>query len=212
VHGDPGSLSLGQRQNILDEFVRRYSDGGWRGFRLPSDQLRRIASPELGSLIKRSWGSRPENREVRELLLDLIAMGPVPSGIGFASKTAVDCDEELNLRIDAIRTLAACGATPQLRRISLQMLAKPAHWPPKLIAAVLPELFPLVIDEDALITLLERQESRSSDGYEWTLRSIVADDAKVWDRAVFRRKLTRIVKEGASPGASWHEVQSRYRD
>jgi len=216
MHGDPGSLSLEQRRSLISTFVRRYGDGGWRGFRLPADQLRRIASPELGTLIKDSWGSKPENREVRELLLDLIEMGPVPSGVGIAFKTACDRNEEQHLRIYATRALVACGALQRLKTIAIQMLTKPTLWPAKLISAVLPQLFPLVLNEDELITLLERHESRglrgTSDGYEWALRGIVSEESKAWDRFSVRRRLTQLIKEGSKPGASWHEVQSRYRD
>jgi hypothetical protein len=216
MHGDPGSLSLGQRRALISAFVRRYGDGGWRGFRLPADQLRRIASPELSALIKDSWGSKPENREVRELLLDLIEMGPVPSGVGIAFKTACDRNEEQHLRIYATRALVACGALQRLKTITTQMLTKPTLWPAKLISAVLPQIFPLVLNEDELITLLERHESRglrgNSDGYEWALRGIVSEESKAWDRFSVRRRLTQLIKEGCKPGASWHEVQSRYRD
>lgn len=216
MHGDPGSLGLGQRRAIIGEFVRRYSNGGWRGFRLPADQLRRIASPELGVLIEASWGAKPENREVRELLLDLIGMGPVPSGIGIAFKTACDANEEQHLRIDAIRALVACGAVKQLKKIAAQMLSKPKDWSARLISAVLPKLFPLVLSENELITLLERHESRglrgTSDGYDWALRTIVAEEQETWDRMSLRRRLAHLIKGGTTRAASWHEVQSRYQD
>ncbi len=216
MHGDPGSLSLGQRRSLISAFVRRYGDGGWRGFRLPSDQLRRIASPELGALIKDSWGSKPENREVRELLLDLIEMGPVPSGVGIAFKTACNKNEEQHLRICATRALVACGASQRLKTIAIQMLTNPALWPAKLISAVLPQLFPFVFNEHELITLLQRHESRglrvNSDGYEWALRGILSDGSKAWDRVSVRKKLTHLIQEGAKPGVSWHDVPSRYHD
>lgn len=215
MHGDPGSLGLGQRRVIIGEFVRRYSNGGWRGFRLPADQLRRIASPELGVLIEDSWGSKPENREVRELLLELIEMGPVPDAVHIALKTACERNEEERLRIHAIRALVACEAVECLKKIGMQMLSKPENWSAKLVSAVLPKMFPLVFCVDDLITLLGCDKSRrprvSWNGYEWALRSIVTEENETFDRVLLRRRLTRLIKDGTKPGASWHEAESHYR-
>lgn len=215
-HGDPASLSIPNREAIINGFVTRHRSGGWRGFRFPMEQINRIASPELAGAIKRCWKTEPENAEVRELLVELIWKGPMPTCTNIVNSVATKVVNAAHHRADAIKALAACSATVQLKRIAKQMLAKPASWPPKLISSVLADLFPSHLNIDELVTLLQRHQARSrgesSDGFEWALTQIVSNNAFHFDRSGLRRKLTRLVKEGTQPGGSWHEVQNRYHD
>ena len=214
-HGDPGSLSIQQRASIIAEFVGRYKCGGWRGFQFPVDQLSRIASPELARIIKKSWGAGPENSEVRELLLELIGKGPVTKCLAIASGVAMRRDEKLNLRVDAIRALVACSATSQLKKIAKLVLSNPVDWPAKLVATVLPELFPAHLTIDELLTLLQRHKARdlgeSSDGFEWTLRHIINENLSHFDQSELRAKLARMIQSGAKRVESWHQLHSRFR-
>ena len=76
-HGDPGSLDLAARRALLRAFVSRYGQGDWRGLDIPFAEVRRLANPKLATVIRERWGSGPTNDEVRDLLLNLIRLGPV---------------------------------------------------------------------------------------------------------------------------------------
>lgn len=73
--GDPGTLPIPIRAELLRAFAQSYGSGGWRGLRVPFEEIRRLAHPELGSVVLDLWGQGPTNEDVRELLLDLMEQG-----------------------------------------------------------------------------------------------------------------------------------------
>lgn len=75
--GDPGSLDLAARSDILRAFVAEYDHGDWRGLHIAIADTRRLAHPDLAPVIRECWGSRPVNGEVLELLVTLIWQGPI---------------------------------------------------------------------------------------------------------------------------------------
>ncbi len=53
--GDAGALPTAFRAELLREFCKRYSNGGWRGLDVTCDQLRRLASAELSDVVREIW-------------------------------------------------------------------------------------------------------------------------------------------------------------
>jgi hypothetical protein len=60
--GDPESLSLNARADIVRAFAAAYSNGGWRGLNIPIDEVRRLAHPELAPTIREIWVADPVTR------------------------------------------------------------------------------------------------------------------------------------------------------
>ena len=60
--GDPGSLDLATRREHLRAFVAEYGRGGWRGLNISFTEVRRLAHPELASVIRECWGERAGER------------------------------------------------------------------------------------------------------------------------------------------------------
>ena len=54
-YGDPGSLSPAQRTQALERYVETYGADGWRGQRIPSLQLQRLATTDLDAAVQRLW-------------------------------------------------------------------------------------------------------------------------------------------------------------
>lgn len=71
-NGDPETLSVSARVALLRAFAASYGEGGWPGIKIPIEEARRLAHPELATVIKELWGGGPSNEDVRELLLELI--------------------------------------------------------------------------------------------------------------------------------------------
>src|SRR5207248_2691749 len=71
-HGDPQSLRPPQRADVLNAYVGRYGKGGWLGLHVPAIQVHRFASPELSPSVKSMWVAGIENREVHELIFEII--------------------------------------------------------------------------------------------------------------------------------------------
>lgn len=49
--GDPETLPIPVRAELLRAFAQCYGSGGWRGLRIPLEEIRRLAHPELGSVV-----------------------------------------------------------------------------------------------------------------------------------------------------------------
>ena len=173
--GDPGSLDPTARRELLRAFVSEYGGGGWRGLNLPLTEMRRLAHPELATVIRECWGDGPANPEVRELLIDLIRLGPTEACADLAHGVALDTAASDYHRIAAIRALLACGWNDSVWDLSCAMLAEPASWPDRIVHGVAADLFPAVITADELIALMKRtrEPKNTVGGFDWAARRIV---------------------------------------
>lgn len=70
--GDPESLPLEVREQLLRSFAEAYGEGGWRGLNIPIDQVRRLAHSDLAPVIREIWSRKPLSPDVKEVLLDVI--------------------------------------------------------------------------------------------------------------------------------------------
>ncbi|CAN5898710.1 hypothetical protein BH11VER1_BH11VER1_29430 [soil metagenome] len=227
-HGDPSSLFMDTRVKVIRAFVERFGSGGWRGIRIPSEQLERIASPELATTINECWGAGPENAEVRDLLLDLILKGRAMKCMAIARKVSRLISEPINHRVTAIQALHACGQNNELRRIAGEICGNPTKWPDGLVSGVLPILFPSFLTSNDLETILRRRRRKKGrrnnateldelhggdrDCYRWPLMIIIDDHSLAVDRAELRRLMTELVVTDVLPFSSKYDIKSRHRD
>ena len=73
--GDPETLSLPARSDLVRAFVGKYGRGGRRGLNIPGDEMRRLAHPELAPVIRECWENGSANDDIRKLLINLIWLG-----------------------------------------------------------------------------------------------------------------------------------------
>ena len=175
--GDPESLDMATRRELVRAFATAYGNDGWRGFEIPVEQIRRIAHPDMESVIRECWGEGPVNIDVLDFLLGLIQTGPVVGCADLAHSVATDVKALLNHRIDAIRALVNCGRQDLVRDLANAMLEPSTSWPARIIHAVAMDLFPAFIGADELIALMERTPEppkRQVGGFAVYLRYIVA--------------------------------------
>ena len=211
--GDPQSLPLDAKADLLRSFVAAYGKGRWRGIELPIDELRRLVQPELADLVRDLWAGGPENDDVQEVLLTLIWQGPLAACSDIAESAARDTTLTPYHRIVAVRALAACDAWPAARGISESILAAPDYWPARVVYGVAPSLFPRILNVDELLSLVERtpEPSNTIGGFEWALREIADDvDLSSETATVLRDGLARLIWKFRSDDQEWYELRSRY--
>ncbi|TDF58114.1 ATP-binding protein [Cupriavidus sp. L7L] len=169
-HADPERLTADQRIEALRIYVRRYGQGGWRGMHVPRVQVERFGSAVLGSEIRHLWKAGIENPEVRELMLDLIASGPIHDCADLAYEIAMDSAAERGERADAIRALVGLDDS-RLEGVTRSLELEPHHWHQALVRRAINQLFPRHISVDRLCRVLERtqQSQRSTGELEWVL-------------------------------------------
>ena len=197
--GDPGSLDLTTRRELLRAFVSHYGRGDWRGLNIPLAEVRRLAHPELAMVIRECWEDGPANEEVRDLLIDLIHLGPVRACADLARGIALDAAAPAHHRIAAIRALLACGWHDSVRKLARSMLAEPTSWPDRVVHGVAPDLFPAIITADELVGLMERtrEPKQSVGGFAWASRQIVESVEAGSDSAIdLRDRMADLIRRG----------------
>ena len=211
--GDPGSLEVTTRRDLLRAFVSEYGRGDWRGLNIPFAEVRRLAHPELGAVIRECWGDGPTNDEVRDLLLNLIRLGPVEACADLAHAVALDMAASEYHRITAIRALLACGGNDNVRDLAGAMLAEPMSWPDRLVYGVAADLFPAIITADELVVLMERtrEPKRSVGGFDWASRQIVKSIEVGSDSAIaLRDRMADLVWRGRTRTRNPYRIQSEF--
>ena len=211
--GDPESLDLAARSDLLRAFVARYDHGYWRGLHVTIDDARRLAHPDLASVIRECWGAGPANDEVFELLVTVIWKGPVDACADLVHSVAHDSTASTFHRILAILALLACGRKDSVRVMADVMLAEPQSWPDRVIHGVAADLFPEVITADELTTLMERtrEPKQVTGGFGWVSQRIAqAIDPASKPALALRDKMTDLIWHGRGSELSPHRAYGKY--
>ena len=211
--GDPGSIDLATRRVLLRAFVSAYGRGGWCGLNIPFTEVRRLAHPELATVIRECWANGPANAEVRDLLLNLIRLGPVEACADLAHGVARDTAASDYHRITATRSLLACGWDDDVRDIAGAMLAEPLSWPDRLVQSIAPDLFPAIITVDELVKLMERtrEPKQTGGGFDRASRQIVKSVEVGSDSAIaLRDKMADLVWRGRIQTNDSYRIQSEF--
>ena len=211
--GDPETLDIAARSDFLRAFVSRYGQGSWRGFNFDNSQLRRLAHPDLAPTIRECWGDGPVNDDVRDLLVRMIWLGPVPDCADLAVSVAFDPTWSVDDRIVAIRALVTFGWTDSVREVADGMLAQSESWPHEIVHGVAADLFPTVITVDELVTLMERtpEPENNGVGFEWTSLEIAEDVDPQCETAVsLRDQLADLIWRGRGQEQEFYHIHGRY--
>ena len=211
--GDPETLDLATRCDLLREFVARYGQGSWRGFNIEIDQLQRLAHPELAPVIRECWADGPVNDDVRHLLVRIIWLGPVPDCADLAQSVAFDATWSIADRIVAIRALVVCGRDEVVRQIVNDMLAQPELWPDEIIWGVAADLFPKLLTVDELVTLMEQTPEPANivGGFGWTsLKIVEALDACCETAVSLRDRLSTLIWGGRAATQEFYDIRGRF--
>ncbi len=196
--GDPQSLRPEQRILALDAFIARYKDGEWRGLSIPHVQVRRFASPELGETIQTHWKVGIANHEIRDLILDLIAAGPIPACGDIAYEVALDQKMPPTLRSTALSVLVSLRDR-RVPEIADALATSPTEWNEDVTRRAFLHLFPKHLPLPTLAKILARvREGKGTVGsltyhLPQMIEEVATDDV---DLDALRDLLTTLVRAG----------------
>ena len=208
--GDPESLGVARRIQLLRAYVKRYGQGGWRGLSVPHIQIHRFASPELANALGQLWRKGIENPDVRLTLLGLIAEGPIPDCADIAHE--VTCNAEAS---DVERTVAldamVASRDPRLAKIAADVAAAEPTWPATLARLVVPRLFPQDFTVDQLCQTLSwtQEPTHSAGDLSWELPRLIETaelDARTLEE--LRDGLVQLISAGLRWREEWPHVVS----
>lgn len=176
TEGDPESLTALQRKEALRSYVKRYGHGGWRGLSVPQIQIHRFASPELSSEIEGLWAQGIENGEVREILLQLIEMGPIPDCVNIAYAVVLDSSAPIYERILGIEALLEFN-DPRLESITADIAENSSCYPDALARGVVARLFPKNLSAARLCQILAwvAGDEHTVDELSWRLPHLITN-------------------------------------
>ena len=210
--GDPESLDMATRVGIVREFVAMYGRGGRRGLNIPISEVRRLAHPELASVIRECWHGGT-NDDVRELLLELIWQGAVRSCADLAREVAFDVSSAPHHRVVAIRALVVCNREHDLATLASDMLSQSQSWPDRVVHGVAADLFPRFITADQLVALIERTKELKhvAGGFDWVSQQIAEAVEPLSAAAIgLRDGLTDLVRRGRLQETGLYNLHSRF--
>jgi hypothetical protein len=210
--GDPESLQLGARAELLRAFAGKYGTGGWRGLSVPFDKVRRLACPDLGLVVRELWAAGPNSSDVRELLLEVIWHGSIVQCVNIAYEVAFDVAQDDHQRVIAVKAIVTCGARDIQDKLVRSILQEPGRWPDWVIHGVIVDLFPSLLSVTELITLVQRTpEPKSSGGFSLAMREIVESMEPSSDLAIsLRDALAELIWQGRNSEQEWHHWRGRF--
>jgi hypothetical protein len=179
--GDPETLPISARAGLVRAFADAYGRGGWRGFRIPVDEIRRLSGPELAGVVRDRWGQGPPNEEVRDLLLTMVWQGAIGGCADIVEAAAYNVDLPEHQRAIAVRALLACGRLQTVREIAQSIVNDRGRWPDGTVHNLAGELFPAFLSPVELITLVEttHEAKNAVGGFSWVMHRI-ADAVEPW--------------------------------
>jgi hypothetical protein len=210
--GDPESLPPTERDEILRGFHQAYGAGGFRGIRVPTDQIRRLAHPALAATVRQLWGDGPVNDDVRELLLAIIHFGQLGECADLVAPLARDTAIPDYQRAEAIRILKESRRTLELRRAAKALLNRPKKWSAELTTDAVRELFPTTIGAHDLVALAERASTPGNKSrIGWALERIVsAVDPLAPEAIELRDQLVSSILRGRDEELKVYRWHSRF--
>lgn len=211
--GDPETLTVEIRATLVRRFAEAYGIGGWRGLRIPSEELRRLAHSELANTIKAVWGKGPANSDVRDLLLRLISEGGIIGCVNIAERAATNVKFSDYERAIAVRGVLACNRNDKARKIAQFICRQPKNWPDRVVHSVAADLFPVALSVDQLLELVEGtpEPPDSASGFNWQMREITHNIDVASPVAVdLTRKLATLIWEGRAGEQKFYEITGRF--
>lgn len=211
--GDPESLPLSVRADLLRAFAAAYGQGGGRGLNVPIAEVRRLAHLDLAPTIRQLWGTGPANADVCELLIEVIWQGAVADCVDIARAAALNFDYADYIRIASVRALLACGDVATVRCIATDMLVNPGSWPEKVAQGVAEDLFPAFLSVSDFIVLMERMPDTNHRGFGfgWVARQIAETiDLSSPEASALRDGLADLIWRGRYAENEWYRIRSRF--
>ncbi|KZK79013.1 hypothetical protein PsW64_03357 [Pseudovibrio sp. W64] len=196
--GDPESISLPQREQVLLAYVERYGAGGWRGLETPPIQVHRFASKGLSNVITKIWEGGVENPEVREVLFDLVAEGRIDACADIVFGVTQDATASDRDRIGALEALTALE-DKRLTEIAAAIADHDHRWPNRIAERAIIRLFPEHMSVEELCLALQWEKPSKSDllGLTWHLgRTVQTSPLEIGVLERLRDELVALVSKG----------------
>jgi hypothetical protein len=157
AQGDPGSLSISIRKQILLAFASKQSAAEISDDRLDSRALWMFADQQLATAVRKAWQMNARE-DFRFDLLRLIREGGIKDASSLAKPVALNNTADEHHRILAVQAAAACGDDPTLAAVAKALVRKPETASPRLAPSLSLVLYPQYLSTRDLLKVIENSQ------------------------------------------------------
>jgi hypothetical protein len=170
--GLPSALPIELKREILIAYVQKYADKDWCRTGVDPDNLRRVASPELGDTVRELWSHGYTGHDSRELLLDFIWAGKIASCVDLAVEALSDNNIGSRHQLYAAWGICAAGTDEQKRQLVEAIVSRKID--ERIVRSVLPDLVPASIPIDQACVVIDNlnEVPRTVHGVNYTIYQI----------------------------------------
>lgn len=154
--GLPSAFSVEMRARILRAFVPQFAGKDWCRAGVGHGELKRVAHPELGPVIRELWQSAYTGHDSRELLLELIWLTPIPGCADLALSAALDPELAPQHQKYGAWGVIASDSTSYRKALASAVLER--SLPDWVIRSCLSEMVPELISAEQFVALIHRME------------------------------------------------------
>lgn len=154
--GDAAHLPFAERQDLLDDIVRRIAEDEDDRSARDNSAIARIAQPDLTSDALRLIENHRDNDDAIFFLGRLVWQGEMTACVPALSEIASDPDRGIYARIAATRAVMTCGARDRKDRLWVQLTTLPEVLPRKLLAEVVKDADPDMVSVNFLLASIDK--------------------------------------------------------
>tara|TARA_R110000787_G_scaffold69661_1_gene154954 strand:- start:502 stop:4815 length:4314 start_codon:yes stop_codon:yes gene_type:complete len=209
--GLPGAMSVDLRASLLRRYVERFAGSDWRLGGVGHPELRRIAHPDLGPVVRELWDAAYTGFDTRELLLELIWLAPMPDCADLALRAVQDANLPDHHRTYAGRGVLADGTNGEKQILRAQVLE--GNIPEAAVRPMLPELFPALLSQAEFMSLIAGMTElpNTVGGLSYSVLKSIKGAAKAGlELVAVRDDLTKAIWETRTEQSRMYQAHSRY--
>lgn len=210
-HGDPGALTLEEKQQLLATFAERDARGDLAYSRIDHQSLWMFAEQALAPAINAAVAANPREH-FRFEMLRLIEEGEISGCLEVARAAALEPVTRPYHRIVATRVLRRLHDDTGLVAVAADIVANAENLGPELAPSLAVELFPQHLSVDGLLTVIAKSKPGRefhSDGFKEELVLLFDACPGFEDRKALITGLAALPFE--VPLEDWPRLSRRYR-
>ncbi len=209
--GLPASMNVDLRAKLLRRYVELYANSEWRGVGVGHSELKRVASPELGAVVRELWSTAYTGEDTREIFLELIWLTPLRDCLDLAYQAAFDKQLPPHHRVYACWSITQFGSSEQKKALGTSILKQ--HWPERVVWDVMPYLLPesLTVEQFARLSLAQQETPNTVYDLSYSLyQTMKSDDISDAIKVELRNRFTNAVWENRRPESKIYQAHSNF--
>ncbi|CAI9417379.1 hypothetical protein ANOBCDAF_03963 [Pleomorphomonas sp. T1.2MG-36] len=207
LHGDPGSLPIDVRRELLRRALDQEANGNNPNPEPDDRNLFMFSDARLGPDLVKAWQEH-QDEDARRLILAIATMGRIEDCRELARSTAIADETPSRVRVPAIELLEALGDTDGLRMVADWLRKTSLRIGHTVVSSALPILFPTALSFDGVIELFERYPSEPHNVLDFSIDRLFAKCSDAQARTL----LEKVHNFLGSPPSPVGDIFSRNRN